>query len=111
MAVSVWTRVDVMPHRMGIAAASVIGAGVEPASPPPGGDGSTGARMTASGTRRTVWCVGIPYALRTIGIVALAPIVASIFATEPRPALSGDGLWVTLSLAGMLAGAAVAMPW
>jgi signal transduction histidine kinase len=55
--------------------------------------------------------VAIPYALRAIGLVALAAIVASIFAVEPRPALSGDGLWVTLALAGLVAGSAVAMPW
>jgi signal transduction histidine kinase len=55
--------------------------------------------------------VAIPYALRTIGLVALVAIVASIFAVDPAPALSGDGLWVTLSLAGMVAGAALAMPW
>ena len=67
--------------------------------------------MTPRSARRTVWRVGIPYALRTIGLVALATIVASIFATEPRPALSGDGLWVTLSLVAMVAGAAVALPW
>src|SRR3954447_21134501 len=109
MAVSVWTRVDVMPDRIRLATASVIGAGAEPARPPPGGDGSTPAAMTASATRRTVSCVGIPYALRTIGLVALATIVASIFATEPRPALSGDGLWVTLSLVAMVAGAAVSL--
>jgi signal transduction histidine kinase len=67
--------------------------------------------MTGSGTRRTVSCVGIPYALRTIGIVALVAIVASILAVDPKPALSGDGLWVTLSLAALVAGAFVAMPW
>ena len=55
--------------------------------------------------------VAIPYALRTIGIVALAAIVASIFAVDPQPALSGDGLWVTLALAGIVAGSAVALPW
>ena len=55
--------------------------------------------------------VAIPYALRALGVVALVAIVASILAVEPRPALSGDGLWVTLSLAGLVAGAAVARPW
>src|SRR3954447_5071947 len=67
--------------------------------------------MTPRGARRTVWRVGIPYALRTIGIVALVAIVVSIFAVEPKPALSGDGLWVSLSLAGLVAGAVLAMPW
>ena len=55
--------------------------------------------------------VAIPYALRTIGLVALATIVLSILAVEPRPALSGDGLWVTVGLAGLVAGAVVALPW
>ena len=67
--------------------------------------------MTPRSARRTVSSVGIPYALRTIGIVALVAIVASIFAVDPKPALSDDGLWVTLSLAAMVAGAALAMPW
>jgi signal transduction histidine kinase len=58
-----------------------------------------------------VWSVAIPYALRTIGIVALVTIVASILAVEPKPALSGDGLWVTLSLVGLVVGSAVALPW
>ena len=53
--------------------------------------------MTASGTRRTVWCVSIPYALRAIGVAALATIVGTIFATQPEPGLTGDGLWVTLA--------------
>ena len=67
--------------------------------------------MTACGTRRTVCGVAIPYALRTIGLLAVVAIVASIFAVDPAPALSSDGLWVTLSLAGMIAGAVLAMPW
>jgi signal transduction histidine kinase len=67
--------------------------------------------MTGSGTRCTVCHVAIPYALRTIGLIAIATIVASIFAVEPRPALSGDGAWVTLGLAGLLVGAAVSLPW
>jgi signal transduction histidine kinase len=67
--------------------------------------------MTAGRTGRTVCHVAIPYALRTIGLIALATIVVTIFAVEPRPALSGDGGWVTLGLAGLVAGAAVSLPW
>jgi signal transduction histidine kinase len=67
--------------------------------------------MTPRGARRTVWRVAIPYALRTIGLAALVTIVASMLAVQPEPALSGDGLWVTLSLVGLVAGAAVALPW
>ena len=53
----------------------------------------------------------IPYILRAFGFAALATIVASIFAVDPKPGLSGDGLWVTLSLAGIVAGSAMSLPW
>ena len=70
--------------------------------------------MTGGGTRRTVCCVEhsrIPYFLRSFGVAAFATIVVTIFATDPTPGLSGDGLWVTLSLAGMAAGVALSVPW
>src|SRR6476646_8427910 len=103
-----------MPYRIRVAAASVIGAGAEPAPPPEGGEGSTRAPMTGGGTRRTVCGVEhsrIPYVLRSFGVAAFATIVATILATDPTPSVSGDGLWVTLSLIGMAAGVAVSVPW
>src|SRR3954452_24176326 len=111
MAVSVWTRVDVMADRMRVCAVAVIGAGVEPAAPPVGGEGSTRTPTTPRSARRTVSFVTIPYALRSFGVAAFATIVATIFATDPTPGLSGDGLWVTLALAGMAAGVTLARPW
>ena len=55
--------------------------------------------------------MSIPHILRSIGVAALVTIVVSVLATDPQPGLSGDGLWVTLSLVGMVAGVAVARPW
>ena len=34
----------------------------------------------------------IPYVLRSFGVAALATIVATIFASDPTPGLSGDGM-------------------
>jgi signal transduction histidine kinase len=67
--------------------------------------------MTARGSRRTVSSVTIPRVLRSFGFAAFATIVATIFATDPTPGVSGDGLWVSLSLVGLVAGVALARPW
>ena len=67
--------------------------------------------MTPPSARRTVSSVTIPYALRSFGVAAFATIVATIFATEPTPGASGDGLWVSLALVGLAAGVAVSRPW
>jgi signal transduction histidine kinase len=67
--------------------------------------------MTPPSARRTVSSVTIPYALRSFGVAAFATIVATIFATEPTPGVSGDNLLVSLALIGLAAGVAVARPW
>src|SRR4051794_3535264 len=61
--------------------------------------------------RRTVWLVTIPHVLRSFGVAAFATIVGTIVATEPTPGAAGDGLWVSLALAGMAAGVVLARPW
>lgn len=53
---------------------------------------------------------GPPRALRAFGFLSMAVIVLSTFATEPRPALSGDGLWVTLAIVLFVAGLALSIP-
>jgi signal transduction histidine kinase len=67
--------------------------------------------MTPPSARRTVSSVTIPYALRSFGVAAFATIVATIFATEPTPGVSGDDLLVSLALIGLAAGVAIARPW
>jgi signal transduction histidine kinase len=53
---------------------------------------------------------GPPRALRIFGFVALAVIVLSTFTTEPKPALDGDGLLVSLAIAVFVAGLAASLP-
>jgi signal transduction histidine kinase len=48
-------------------------------------------------------------ALRLFGAVALVVVVVAIVTTEPRPGASGDGRWVAIGLAGVLAGLLVAL--
>src|SRR3954451_13661674 len=113
-----------MAHRLGDAAASVIGARVEPASPPVGGDGSTRAPMTRAAAIPTVGSVQLPRhlplrppgsnrapVLRLWGMFALCVIVVSIFSAEPHPSVqSADGRWVLLGTAILVAGVALSMP-
>src|SRR3954454_13835932 len=90
----------------------VIGAQVEPASPPVGGDGSTRAPMKARHARRTVCCVrfreltppgrdGPPHALRTIGWSGMAPVLASVNFGDPEPGVQGEGPLVILAVVAM----------
>ncbi len=53
---------------------------------------------------------GPPRALRIFGFVAMAVIVVSTFTTEPKPALEGDGLLVTIGIVLFLAGMAASLP-
>ena len=94
-----------MLHSIGIEGLPVIGAGVEPASPPVGGDGSTRAPMKPRRPRST-FCVvnfkdlappsneGPPRALRVLGLIAMAAVLSSTLFTDPKPSLHGDGLLV-----------------
>jgi signal transduction histidine kinase len=50
------------------------------------------------------------YGLRTIGVVALSFVLWATITTEPRPALSGSGLGVLLSLVAIVAGIAGSAP-
>src|SRR6478736_3266097 len=108
-----------------VGAAKFIGARVETASPPVGGDGSTRAPMTPRAPRPTVEGVKLPAdlpmrnfplrerrspVLRLWGIFALGVIFVSIFTTKPYPGLSGDGAWVTVGVVLLAAGVALSMP-
>ena len=50
-------------------------------------------------------------AIRSFGVAAFLTIIASVFATEPGPGLSGDGLLVTLSLIALIGGVLIVLPW
>ena len=49
--------------------------------------------------------------IRSFAVAAFLTIVGSVIATEPHPGLSGEGLWVTLSLIGLIGGVAIVLPW
>src|SRR3954453_13892339 len=104
-----------MAERIGFRRLLVIGARVEPASPPVGGDGSTRAPMNDRGARTTVSPVkfadlrppsadGPPRGLRLIGWIAMATVVSSTFLTDPRRSLHGDGPLVILGIIGITGG-------
>jgi signal transduction histidine kinase len=77
--------------------------------------------MRAAGPRPTVWTVvfddfpGIlnerpPPAVRVLrgfGVAVVVFVAVANVLVEPRPGLSGDGLWVSVSLVAMVAGLAV----
>src|SRR5262245_55772208 len=103
-----------MPPRIGAARRSVIGAGAEPTSPPTGGDGSTRTAMTPRARRLTVCGVSAPsppVALRAFAAASLVAVLASVLFSEPRPALTGEGLAVTVSLLAFVAGLWLSLPW
>jgi signal transduction histidine kinase len=50
-------------------------------------------------------------ALLAFGTLVLVAVVVTVLATEPRPALEGEGLWVALSLAVFLVGLAGVLPY
>src|SRR6202008_965338 len=89
----------------------VIGAGVELAAQPTGGDGCTQAPMTSARKIRTVGAMSVPrQPLSIFGALAMTLIVVISIVTEPRPGLSGDGPWVALGVAGLLAGIYLSSP-
>ena len=107
---------NVMRSSIGAAAPSVIGARVEPASPPVGGDGST--RADAPRVRPTVDVVnlrdlpmsgtaGPPKGLRALGWLAMAAIVGTTLVADPQP---HEEPFVALGLALFVAGLALSLP-
>src|SRR3954453_2195781 len=108
-----------MGHSIGFLRVLVIGAGVEPASPPVGGDGSTRAPMKEPRVRTTVGHVnfrdlappapeGPPRALRALGLFAMATVVISTLFTDPKPSLHGDGPLVAVAVVLLVAGLVLA---
>ena len=51
-----------------------------------------------------------PAPLNVFGTIAMTAIVAAALLTDPRPGLSGDGPWVALAVAALLAGIAFSLP-
>ncbi|MEA2310364.1 MAG: hypothetical protein QOE28_332, partial [Solirubrobacteraceae bacterium] len=51
-----------------------------------------------------------PWTLRWFGVLAMVVIVISICTTDPRPGPHGDGPWVALGLAALIAGIVVSFP-
>jgi signal transduction histidine kinase len=50
-------------------------------------------------------------ALRAFGLLVLAVMLVAILTTEPRPGLSGDGLWVLIGLVGLVVGLVGTLPY
>src|SRR3954469_25854157 len=104
-----------MAESIGIRRLPVIGARVEPASQPVGGEGSTRAPMKAL-QRGTTVCVvnfrdlappsneGPPRALRALGLIAMATVLISTLVTDPKPGLNGDGLLVIAAFIALASG-------
>ncbi len=94
----------------------VIGARVQPPSPPVGGDGSTHPPMNAARARPTVSASvkfsdlsppstdGPPQALRVLGWIAMATVLVSTVFTDPKPSLHGDGPLVILAILALATG-------
>ena len=67
--------------------------------------------MTIAGATPTVGAMSLPREpLSIFGTLAMTLIVVVSLVTEPRPGLSGDGLWVALGVAAMLAGIFMSLP-
>ena len=52
-----------------------------------------------------------PVALRVFAGVSLVAVLLSVVFSEPRPALTGDGLAITVALLGFVGGLWVSRPW
>jgi signal transduction histidine kinase len=67
--------------------------------------------MTAARATPTVRVMSLPREpLSIFGTLAMTLIVVVSLVTEPRPGLSGDGPWVALGVAGMVAGIFGSLP-
>jgi signal transduction histidine kinase len=53
---------------------------------------------------------GLPHVLRLLGVVSLAAVLVSVGASAPRPGIHGNGPWIALSLATVVAGIALSVP-
>ena len=52
-----------------------------------------------------------PVALRVFAVVSIVAVLLSVIFSEPRPALSGDGLAITVALLAFAGGLWVSRPW
>ncbi len=70
--------------------------------------------MTGRARALTVWVVtqpSPPAALRVFAVVSVVAVLLSVVFSEPQPALSGDGLAVTVALLAFIGGLWVSRPW
>jgi signal transduction histidine kinase len=92
---------------------AVIGARVEPARQPVGGDGihpPADAAAARAPYRCDVHLTRPPWTLRSIGVVALVVIFVSIATTDPKPALEGRGALVALAALVLAGGVWMSFP-
>jgi signal transduction histidine kinase len=54
--------------------------------------------------------IGLQHVLRMLGVVSVAAVLISVGASAPRPGVHGNGPWIALSLAAMVAGIALSVP-
>ena len=72
---------------------------------------STPTPMTIASAPPTVESMSVPREpLSIFGTLAMTLIVVATLLTDPQPGLSGDGLWVTVGVAGLLAGIFISLP-
>ncbi len=70
--------------------------------------------MTGRARALTVWVVtqpSPPVALRVFAVVSVVAVLLSVVFSEPQPALTGDGLAVTVALLAFIGGLWVSRPW
>ncbi len=70
--------------------------------------------MTGRARALTVWVVtqpSPPVALRVFAVVSIVAVLLSVIFSEPQPALTGDGLAVTVALLAFIGGLWVSRPW
>ncbi len=70
--------------------------------------------MTGRARALTVWAMTqprVPAVLRVFAVVSIVAVIVSVVFSEPRPALTGDGLPITVALLAFLIGLALSRPW